>query len=107
YAQNINIDEVRIQGAEVAGRWGISEAWSLRANYTFTDSEQLSGDDKGLPLTNTAKHMLNASLSWQATDDFSMQLSSETRSKRYRDVIDGVRYDYEDYTVLHLDRKSV
>ncbi|MEN1971024.1 TonB-dependent receptor [Luteimonas sp. MJ204] len=102
YAQNINIDEVRIQGAEVAGRWGISEAWSLRANYTFTDSEQLSGDDKGLPLTNTAKHMVNASLNWQATDDFSMQLSSETRSKRFRDVIDGVRYDYEDYTVLHL-----
>ncbi|MBD7988976.1 TonB-dependent receptor [Luteimonas sp. Sa2BVA3] len=102
YAQNINIDEVRVQGAEVAGRWGISEAWSLRANYTFTDSEQLSGEQEGLPLTNTAKHMVNASINWQATDDFSLQLSSETRSKRYRDVIDGVRHDYEDYTVLHL-----
>ena len=102
YAQNINIDEVRIQGAELAGRWGITEAWSLRANYTYTDSEQLSGAQQGLPLTDTAKHMANATLGWQATDRFSMQLISETRSKRYRDVIDGVRHDYEDYTVLHL-----
>ena len=102
YAQNINIDEVRIQGAELAGRWGITETWSLRANYTYTDSEQLSGADQGLPLTDTARHMANASLAWQATDRFSMQLVSETRSKRYRDVVDGVRRDYEDYTVLHL-----
>src|SRR5690606_21698517 len=57
YAQNINIDEVRIQGVELAGRWGISETWSLRANYTYTDSEQLSGADKGFPMTDTAKHM--------------------------------------------------
>ncbi len=102
YAQNINIDEVRIQGVELAGRWGISETWSLRANYTYTDSEQLSGADKGFPMTDTAKHMANATLGWQATDSFSMQLVSETRSKRFRDVADGVRRDYEDYTVLHL-----
>ena len=102
YAQNINIDEVRIQGVEVAGRWGITETLSLRANYTFTDSEQLSGAQKGLPLTNTARHMANASLNWQANDRFSMQLLAEARSKRYRDTINGVRRDYQDYTVLHL-----
>ncbi|MFT3669201.1 MAG: TonB-dependent receptor [Pseudoxanthomonas sp.] len=102
YAQNINIDEVRIQGVEVAGRWGITDTLSLRANYTYTDSEQLSGAQQGLPLTNTAKHMANTSLTWQATENFSLQLLAEARSKRYRDVINGVRRDYEDYTVLHL-----
>ena len=102
YAQNINIDEVRIQGVEVAGRWGITETLSLRANYTFTHSEQLSGAQKGLPLTNTARHMASASLNWQANDRFSMQLLAEARSKRYRDTINGVRRDYQDYTVLHL-----
>ncbi|MBJ6983623.1 TonB-dependent receptor [Luteimonas sp. MC1750] len=102
YAQNINIDEVRVQGAELAGRWGITEAVSLRANYTYTDSEQLSGPQQGLPLTDTAKHMANATLGWQASERFSMQLVSEIRSARYRDVFDGVRRDYEDYTVFHL-----
>ncbi|MBD9367833.1 TonB-dependent receptor [Xanthomonas sp. XNM01] len=102
YAQNINIDEVRIQGAEIAGRWGISDALSLRANYTYTDSEQLSGAQIGLPLTNTAKHMANATMNWQATDSFSLQLIAEARSRRYRDVLNGERRDYKDYTVLHL-----
>ena len=102
YAQNINIDEVRIQGAELAGRWGMTDALSLRANYTYTDSEQLSGPQQGLPLTNTARHMANASLGWEASDAFSMQLTAEARSRRYRDVVDGVRRDYEDYVVLHL-----
>src|SRR5690606_15107697 len=81
YAQNINIDEVRVQGVELAGRWGFAEAWSLRANYTYTDSEQLSGENAGMPLTNTAKHMANASLHWQASERLSLQLLSETRSK--------------------------
>ncbi|MET0328909.1 MAG: TonB-dependent receptor [Luteimonas sp.] len=107
YAQNINIDEVRVQGAELAGRWGMSDSLSLRANYTYTDSEQLSGAQAGLPLTNTAKHMANTSLNWQATDAFSLQLIAEARSKRYRDVVDGVRRDYEDYTVLHLGAQYV
>ena len=102
YAQRINIDEVRIQGAELAGRWGMADTLSLRANYTFTDSEQLSGPQQGLPLTNTARHMANATLNWDATDYLSLQLTAEARSKRYRDVIDGVRHDYEDYTVFHL-----
>ena len=102
YAQNINIDEVRVQGAEVAGRWGLNAALSLRANYTYTDSEQLSGAQIGLPLTNTARHMANASFNWQATDAFSLQLIAETRSKRYRDFVDGMRREYASYTVLHL-----
>ena len=46
--------------------------------------------------------MANASLNWQANDRFSMQLLAEARSKRYRDTINGVRRDYQDYTVLHL-----
>ena len=104
YAQNINIDEVRVQGAELAGRWGISDAWSLRANYTWTDSEQLSGAQEGLPLTNTAEHMANASLDWQATARFSLQLSAESRSSRYRGTVDaaGTPQYYQDYVVFHL-----
>jgi len=54
YSQKINIDEVDIQGVEAAGRYLISDRWSLRANYTWTDSEQKSGPEEGLPLTNTA-----------------------------------------------------
>lgn len=104
YAQNINIDEARVRGAELAGRYEFSDAFSLRANYTWTDSEQLSGTSKGLPLTNTAEHMANTTLEWLATEKFSMQLMGEYRSKRYRGSLDanGNPQYYEGYTVFHL-----
>ena len=46
--------------------------------------------------------MANATLNWQASEAFSMQFITEARSKRYRDMLNGVRRDYEDYTVFHL-----
>ena len=102
--RTINIDEVVIKGAEVAGRWNISEQFGLRANYTFTDSEQKSGAEQGHPLGNAARHMANATLNWQASDRFNVFLTAEARSKRYRGLsaITGQELHYKDYTVLHL-----
>jgi outer membrane receptor for ferrienterochelin and colicins len=102
-SKTVNIDEAVVQGAEVAGHWKISEAFAFRANYTYTDSEQKSGSQKGLPLTNSARHMANATLDWHATDRLSVFLTGEARSKRYRGVSStGEQLHYKDYTVLHL-----
>lgn len=100
----INIDEVVIQGAEVAGRWHISRDFGIRANYTYTDSEQKSGDDAGRPLGNSAKHMANATLDWFASDKLNVFLTAEARSKRYRGqhVITEEELYYKDYVVYHL-----
>lgn len=59
-SKTVNIDEVVIEGAELAGRYEILDNLSFRANYTYTDSEQKSGAQAGQPLNNTAKHMANA-----------------------------------------------
>lgn len=100
----VNIDKVVIQGVEVAGSWQFNDAWSLRANYTYTDSEQRSGELKGQPLSDSARHMANASLNWKLSERLHLSLSSETRAKRFEDVsaITGEPLYYHDYTVLHL-----
>ncbi|RYG14249.1 MAG: TonB-dependent receptor [Burkholderiales bacterium] len=103
YSQKINVDEARINGLEVAGRYQIIDALAIRANYTWTDSEQLSGAEAGLPLTQTAEHMANATLDWTVTDRFSVQLVAESRSRRYRGVnAAGDPFYYKDFEVLHL-----
>ncbi len=103
FSQPINIDEARVQGVEVAGRYQIIEPLSIRANYTWTDSEQLTGPQAGRPLTNTAEHMANATLEWQPTRRFSTQLILEARSDRYRGVdANGNHLYFKDYEVLHL-----
>ena len=103
-SKTVNIDEVVIEGAELAGRYEILDNLSFRANYTYTDSEQKSGAQAGQPLNNTAKHMANATLDWSVTDRFSTQLSVEARSKRYRGVssISGDQLYYKDYELFNL-----
>lgn len=99
-----NIDEVVIRGVEIAGRWKIRHNLGLRGNYTYTDSEQKSGAEIGRPLGNSAKHMANASLNWQATDRLNFLLTGEMRGDRYRGlhVITGEELFYKSYSVLNL-----
>jgi outer membrane receptor for ferrienterochelin and colicins len=102
--RTVNIDEVVIQGAELSGRWQVSDAVALRANYTHTDSEQKSGAQAGLPLTDSARHMANATLDWQATDRLRLFLKGEARSRRFSDLhpVTGEERYYHDYSVFHL-----
>ena len=103
YRQKINVDKARIQGIEIAGRWQMLPTIALRGNYTYTDSKQQSGADKGLPLTNSAKHMFNATVDWQAMPRLNLFLTMEARSRRYRgtDASGKARY-FKDYEVFHL-----
>lgn len=103
-SKKVNIDEVDLNGYEVAGRWQVMNALAVRANYTYTDSEQKSGEDEGLPLGNSAKHMYNAAIEWQPTDRLNFFVLSENHAKRYRGqhVITDESLYYKDYSVLHL-----
>ncbi|WP_419177447.1 TonB-dependent receptor domain-containing protein [Catenovulum agarivorans] len=104
YSQKINIDEVALQGVEIAGRYQFLTDWSVYANYTWTDSEQKSGPNAGQPLTNTAEHMANLTLNWTATDSLYVYLQSELRSDRYRgyDSVLKRELHYKNYSLLNL-----
>ncbi|MBJ7574870.1 TonB-dependent receptor [Luteimonas sp. MC1828] len=111
FSQSINIASAETRGVELAGRVDLSERWLLRGNYTWTRSEQTSGDDRGNPIAgNPAEHMLNANLGWRATDALTLSLIGEGRYDRYRDtLLPGVSSvaertvrHYDNYTVFHL-----
>jgi outer membrane receptor for ferrienterochelin and colicins len=84
FAQSVNVDEAITQGVELGSRWEFAPAWALAMNYTYTDSEQKSGVNKGAPLTNTPEHMLHARLSWQTTDRLNLWFKGEYRGERKR-----------------------
>jgi outer membrane receptor for ferrienterochelin and colicins len=105
FSQSINIDKAETRGVEVAGFVELPANLTLRGNYTLTESEQKSGAAAGRPITgNPAKHMVNASLNWQATAAISLALNMEGRYNRYRDfntLTQEERY-FSDYTIFHL-----
>lgn len=109
FGRDINIDEAITQGVEVATELRLLDSLRLGLNYTYTDSEQKSGENKGEPLTDTPEHMANASLKWQPTARWSTWLKAQYESERYRnrERVRGAPSfadlgDFKSYAVLHL-----
>jgi len=119
--QKINVDEAETHGLELAARWQFAPAWAISGNYTYTDSEQKSGANKGDPLTNTPKHLANAKLDWQTTERLNLWLQGEYRGTRARftssyanladrenrytteqSIYDTLGKDIKAYTLFHL-----
>lgn len=59
-----NIDNAIIQGVELTGTWYVNSDITLRGSYTYTDSEQQTGQYAGFPLARTPKHMANLRADW-------------------------------------------
>ncbi|SET32767.1 outer membrane receptor for ferrienterochelin and colicins [Marinobacter segnicrescens] len=114
FTQQINIGKAETRGIELGSSWQFAPEWSVSGNYTFTDSEQKSGENKGAPLTNTPEHLVNAAINWQATPALDLWFKGEYRSKRERftdkyenlspanKLIDDQVGDLKGYSVFHL-----
>lgn len=64
--QYMNVDEAELQGVEASMGFPVGPRLRVDTSYTFTDSEQLTGDNAGEPLNNQPRHRANVSLTWQA-----------------------------------------
>ncbi|SDS32029.1 outer membrane receptor for ferrienterochelin and colicins [Halopseudomonas litoralis] len=109
FSQSTNVDKAQTKGIELAARWEIIPTLSLSGNYTYTDSEQKSGAQKGLPLVNTPEHMLNGTLSWDVLPRLNVALIAELRDERYRGTAVSAgptpvtrKLYYKSYDIYHL-----
>ncbi len=79
----VNVDNARIVGAELNGRWAITPAISLKANYTYTDSEQKSGSGRGAPLTLTPEHKAHVGADWRISERLRLWAAANYYGKEY------------------------
>ncbi|EJD6663874.1 TonB-dependent receptor [Providencia rettgeri] len=85
-----NVGKANIKGVEVATGIPIAQDWKLSMNYTYTDSERKSDDEKlnktlslkGYPLDKTPKHMANAKLDWQFNEDLNLYTRAQYTGKQ-------------------------
>ena len=85
YTFNYNVDEAQIRGIEITTDYKITDYIKYRHSYTYTDSEQKSGANKGDPLNDIPKHMFNAGLDWDINDQWSMWTQLNYRGKTVGD----------------------
>lgn len=77
----VNVDDAVTQGVEVGVNSPLGEALSVGASYTYTDSEQKSGEYEGEPLIQLPKHLASLSLNWYPNDRLSPWLRATYRGK--------------------------
>lgn len=68
---NINIDKAVTRGIEATLTMPLARSLDLNSSYTFTRSEQKSGEFAGQPLSQLPRHMLNVALDWKPSDRWS------------------------------------
>lgn len=96
-----NVDEATVNGAELTLDTPLGETLALRASYTFTDSEQRSGDNAGMPLNDQPQHRATLGLDWDASAD--TQLWSQARYKGEAEQVagrGGLSRAYPSYTLM-------
>ena len=59
----------------------ITPSVTLNSSYTYTKSEQKSGDFEGEPLNKMPKHMFNLNLDWQVTNKWTAWSQYNYRGK--------------------------
>src|SRR5690606_10375630 len=64
----VNVDEAITQGVEASLSMPLTDTLSTTASYTFTDSEQKTGEFAGRPLNKLPRHLFNLGLDWQPND---------------------------------------
>jgi outer membrane receptor for ferrienterochelin and colicins len=104
-----NIDNATIRGLELSTRYKPSRAFSVSANYTYTDSEQKGGDYAGYALTRTPKHAANLRADWTVKRGVTLWSAATYHGKEINAaartgtngalLANGVR-QYDDYTLV-------
>ncbi|MDD2508315.1 MAG: TonB-dependent receptor [Aliarcobacter skirrowii] len=98
FRQQQNVGDATIRGVEASGKYFILDNLSIKANYTYIDSEK---DDTKEPLVEGgAKHMYSAVLDWEVTSKLSTALRMYGEKERYRGE-DYAEY-WEYYQVFDL-----
>ncbi|WP_421683263.1 TonB-dependent receptor [Stutzerimonas urumqiensis] len=77
----MNVDEAVMQGVELTLDYLFSPSVRLSTSYTYTESEQKTGEFKGEPLNKQPKHMANALLNWAMTPRLSSWVQANYRSE--------------------------
>ncbi|MBX8572820.1 TonB-dependent receptor [Pseudomonas cichorii] len=83
----VNVDKAVIQGVELNGRWDVTSAVALKANFTYTDSEQKSGANAGAPLALTPERKANLRAEWQLSDRTQLWAATNYYGKEYGNTL--------------------
>lgn len=104
FTQSINIDgKTRVKGVELSYQGKVGDALTAYANYTYTDTEDASGEQ----LQRRPKHQANVGVNYQINEQLSTYASAVFVGKRLNKYFDSTTYqssnvDMPSYKVFNV-----
>lgn len=80
-SQMMNVSDAEMKGVEFALDYNLLDNLRASTSYTYTKSEQKSGEFKGQALNKMPKHMLNAGLDYDVSDTWNTWMDYNYRGK--------------------------
>ena len=80
-SQMMNVSDAEMKGVEFTLDYDLLYNLSASTSYTYTTSEQKSGEFKGQPLNKMPKHMLNVGLDYDVSDTWNTWMDYNYRGK--------------------------
>ncbi|OED42752.1 hypothetical protein ACH42_11700 [Endozoicomonas sp. (ex Bugula neritina AB1)] len=75
----VNVDEAELQGVEMTLDIPLG-AFDVGFNYTYSESEYLTGSKKGEPFNEVPKHLANVRLGWKFSNAIDIWMGAQHRS---------------------------
>ena len=99
-----NVDKAELKGLELSAKWHPIEQVVLTSSYTWLDTEQKSGPNKGKALNRMPKHVFNLHADWQATEQSNLWTQVNYRGKEIETSTKGSNAGiyYPSYTTLDI-----
>jgi len=89
--QYVNVDNAVVSGVEMSLSTDLSSTLSVNASYTYNDSEQKSGDNKGQPLTQVPMHLASSNINWLMNENINTWAKVTHRGKDSQPITIGSR----------------
>ena len=101
---NVNVDEAITRGLEATLGTLLSQTLRLNSSYTFTKSEQKSGEFAGRPLNQLPRHLLNVGLDWNPNAQFNgwTKLSYRGKESDSSGAASSGSFNQKGYALLDL-----
>lgn len=80
-SQMMNVSDAEMKGVEFTLDYDLMDNLSASTSYTYTKSEQKSGEFAGQPLNKMPKHMLNVGLDYDISDRWNTWMDYNYRGK--------------------------
>ncbi len=81
WSERVNVDKAMTEGIELTLVTPITRSISFKSAYTWLDSEEKTGANKGSPLSGSPEHSLVTTLDWQVNERINTWLSYNYRTE--------------------------